>query len=197
MDFLEDINLEDIKLFDAFFNDFYDYTQTLDCPDDPLDKVVEDFPSFANKPISSNDLGLTHDLLETFSFGDYDDDETKTDFITLCHCTTEQHKEEQYKEEQLQFRSFFHKKRRSNRRRKEKPISKRRCCSHCQSEKTPQWRAGPLGPKSLCNACGVRYKSGRLLPEYRPAASPNFDRLKHSNFHKKIMKRKMCCSKDT
>jgi hypothetical protein len=22
---------------------------------------------------------------------------------------------------------------------------------------TPVWRAGPQGPKTLCNACGVRY----------------------------------------
>ncbi|KAI3699081.1 hypothetical protein L2E82_43104 [Cichorium intybus] len=49
-----------------------------------------------------------------------------------------------------------------------------RRCTHCASEKTPQWRTGPLGPKTLCNACGVRYKSGRLVPEYRPAASPTF-----------------------
>ncbi|XVF58826.1 hypothetical protein PTKIN_Ptkin07bG0097400 [Pterospermum kingtungense] len=61
-------------------------------------------------------------------------------------------------------------------------------CSHCLAEKTPQWRMGPLGPKTLCNACGVRYKSGRLLPEYRPAASPTFDAMKHSSFHKKIIR---------
>uniref|UniRef100_A0A7N0TUP8 GATA-type domain-containing protein n=1 Tax=Kalanchoe fedtschenkoi TaxID=63787 RepID=A0A7N0TUP8_KALFE len=42
-----------------------------------------------------------------------------------------------------------------------------RKCKHCGSEKTPQWRAGPDGPKTLCNACGVRYKSGRLCPEYQ------------------------------
>ncbi|KAJ0007528.1 hypothetical protein Pint_29641 [Pistacia integerrima] len=44
-----------------------------------------------------------------------------------------------------------------------------RKCLHCGAEKTPQWRTGPMGPKTLCNACGVRYKSGRLVPEYRPA----------------------------
>ncbi|KAJ4715731.1 MYB transcription factor [Melia azedarach] len=42
-----------------------------------------------------------------------------------------------------------------------------RRCTHCQIQRTPQWRTGPLGPKTLCNACGVRYKSGRLLPDYR------------------------------
>ncbi|KAF3778267.1 GATA transcription factor 4 [Nymphaea thermarum] len=62
-----------------------------------------------------------------------------------------------------------------------------RRCSHCLSEKTPQWRMGPLGPKTLCNACGVRYKSGRLLPEYRPAASPTFVSTVHSNSHRKVM----------
>ncbi|KAF9626717.1 hypothetical protein IFM89_038891 [Coptis chinensis] len=62
-----------------------------------------------------------------------------------------------------------------------------RRCLHCQSEKTPQWRAGPLGPKTLCNACGVRYKSGRLLPEYRPASSPTFSGDLHSNSHRKVL----------
>nr|GEW49838.1 dol-P-Man:Man(7)GlcNAc(2)-PP-Dol alpha-1,6-mannosyltransferase [Tanacetum cinerariifolium] len=62
-----------------------------------------------------------------------------------------------------------------------------RRCTHCSSEKTPQWRTGPLGPKTLCNACGVRYKSGRLVPEYRPAASPTFVLTQHSNSHRKVM----------
>lgn len=62
-----------------------------------------------------------------------------------------------------------------------------RRCLHCQSDKTPQWRAGPMGPKTLCNACGVRYKSGRLLPEYRPASSPTFSSILHSNSHRKVV----------
>ncbi|KAI3817648.1 hypothetical protein L1987_11444 [Smallanthus sonchifolius] len=62
-----------------------------------------------------------------------------------------------------------------------------RKCLHCEITKTPQWRAGPTGPKTLCNACGVRYKSGRLFPEYRPAASPTFVPTLHSNSHKKVV----------
>ncbi|KAI9097763.1 hypothetical protein K1719_025534 [Acacia pycnantha] len=62
-----------------------------------------------------------------------------------------------------------------------------RQCLHCATDKTPQWRTGPMGPKTLCNACGVRYKSGRLVPEYRPAASPTFMLTKHSNSHRKVM----------
>ncbi|CAK7329615.1 unnamed protein product [Dovyalis caffra] len=62
-----------------------------------------------------------------------------------------------------------------------------RRCSHCQVQKTPQWRTGPLGAKTLCNACGVRYKSGRLFPEYRPACSPTFSSEVHSNSHRKVI----------
>ncbi|KAL9264215.1 GATA transcription factor 9-like protein [Drosera capensis] len=75
-------------------------------------------------------------------------------------------------------------------RRREGPNSREgevRRCLHCASEKTPQWRTGPMGPKTLCNACGVRYKSGRLVPEYRPASSPTFLATKHSNSHRKVM----------
>ncbi|RDY14734.1 GATA transcription factor 7 [Mucuna pruriens] len=62
-----------------------------------------------------------------------------------------------------------------------------RRCSHCQVQKTPQWRTGPLGAKTLCNACGVRYKSGRLYSEYRPACSPTFCSDIHSNSHRKVL----------
>ncbi|KAM7278031.1 hypothetical protein ACFE04_005165 [Oxalis oulophora] len=62
-----------------------------------------------------------------------------------------------------------------------------RKCTHCETTKTPQWREGPMGPKTLCNACGVRYRSGRLLPEYRPASSPTFVPTFHSNSHRKVV----------
>ncbi|KAL9238246.1 hypothetical protein vseg_012695 [Gypsophila vaccaria] len=65
--------------------------------------------------------------------------------------------------------------------------SVQRRCTHCQVTKTPQWRAGPNGPKTLCNACGVRFKSGRLFPEYRPACSPTFSSEVHSNSHRKVL----------
>ncbi|KAL3655683.1 hypothetical protein CASFOL_000079 [Castilleja foliolosa] len=65
--------------------------------------------------------------------------------------------------------------------------SEGRRCLHCDTDKTPQWRTGPMGPKTLCNACGVRYKSGRLVPEYRPASSPTFVLTKHSNSHRKVL----------
>eukprot|EP00803_Ostreobium_quekettii_P002254 evm.model.scf_2491.1 EVM.evm.TU.scf_2491.1 scf_2491:135-2694(+) len=42
--------------------------------------------------------------------------------------------------------------------------SPQRRCTHCGASKTPQWRAGPFGQKTLCNACGVKFKAGRLNP---------------------------------
>ena len=36
-------------------------------------------------------------------------------------------------------------------------------CSACGARSTPQWRAGPRGPKSLCNACGVKWRGSRLM----------------------------------
>lgn len=32
-----------------------------------------------------------------------------------------------------------------------------RKCLECGTEKSPEWRRGPAGPKTLCNACGLRY----------------------------------------
>ncbi|KAL6575825.1 hypothetical protein OROHE_000806 [Orobanche hederae] len=69
-------------------------------------------------------------------------------------------------------------------------------CTHCEVTRTPQWREGPMGPKTLCNACGVRYRSGRLFPEYRPAASPTFVPSLHSNSHRKVVEMRSKAQKD-
>ncbi|RAL45524.1 hypothetical protein DM860_016016 [Cuscuta australis] len=37
------------------------------------------------------------------------------------------------------------------------PLATRRC-ANCDTTSTPLWRNGPRGPKSLCNACGIRFK---------------------------------------
>ncbi|KAH6799751.1 hypothetical protein C2S51_036235 [Perilla frutescens var. frutescens] len=34
-------------------------------------------------------------------------------------------------------------------------------CSDCYTTRTPLWRGGPHGPKSLCNACGIKYNKKR------------------------------------
>ncbi|KAH1212368.1 putative GATA transcription factor 22 [Glycine max] len=36
-----------------------------------------------------------------------------------------------------------------------------RVCSDCNTSTTPLWRTGPKGPKSLCNACGIRQRKAR------------------------------------
>ncbi|XWS29293.1 hypothetical protein CRYUN_Cryun24cG0016200 [Craigia yunnanensis] len=47
------------------------------------------------------------------------------------------------------------------------PLLARRC-ANCDTTSTPLWRNGPRGPKSLCNACGIRFKK-----EERRATAPN------------------------
>ncbi|CAL9049329.1 unnamed protein product [Musa acuminata subsp. burmannicoides] len=36
-----------------------------------------------------------------------------------------------------------------------------RVCADCRTSETPLWRSGPGGPKSLCNACGIKYRKRR------------------------------------
>uniref|UniRef100_A0A0D9XPX0 GATA-type domain-containing protein n=1 Tax=Leersia perrieri TaxID=77586 RepID=A0A0D9XPX0_9ORYZ len=73
-------------------------------------------------------------------------------------------------------------------RQRNRQVRRDRRCSHCGSSETPQWRMGPNGPGTLCNACGIRCKMGRLVPEYRPSTSPSFNSDEHSNRHRKVMK---------
>lgn len=51
----------------------------------------------------------------------------------------------------------------NNRRIKKRDKGARIVCVNCNSSSTPQWRMGPTGPKTLCNACGVRFKKGLPL----------------------------------
>lgn len=44
-----------------------------------------------------------------------------------------------------------------------------RMCADCKTVKTPLWRNGPQGPKSLCNACGIRYKKMGKRPLMNPS----------------------------
>lgn len=59
-------------------------------------------------------------------------------------------------------------------------------CFHCQSSKTPEWRAGPYGGENICNACGLFYrkiiskfgeKGGNLLMRYRQIVCPKNRRV--------------------
>ncbi|WMV60068.1 hypothetical protein MTR67_053453 [Solanum verrucosum] len=46
-----------------------------------------------------------------------------------------------------------------------------RVCSDCNTTKTPLWRSGPKGPKSLCNACGIRQRKARRAAAAAAAAT--------------------------
>ena len=49
--------------------------------------------------------------------------------------------------------------------------SRRVPCRNCGAHQTPQWRSGPEGPRTLCNACGVRFKKGLPLISVVPEGS--------------------------
>ncbi|KAG0203179.1 hypothetical protein BGX31_003407 [Mortierella sp. GBA43] len=38
-------------------------------------------------------------------------------------------------------------------------------CGYCNCITTPMWRRGPNGPGTLCNACGVKWKHGKILQD--------------------------------
>ncbi|KAJ1959230.1 hypothetical protein GGI12_004442 [Dipsacomyces acuminosporus] len=45
------------------------------------------------------------------------------------------------------------------------PTASSRKCQYCGCNDTPMWRRGPDGTGTLCNACGVKWKNGKILQE--------------------------------
>ncbi|XP_010915216.1 protein CYTOKININ-RESPONSIVE GATA TRANSCRIPTION FACTOR 1 [Elaeis guineensis] len=59
-----------------------------------------------------------------------------------------------------------------------------RVCSDCNTTKTPLWRSGPRGPKSLCNACGIRQRKARRAMDTAAASGGIILREAHSKMRK-------------
>ncbi|KAG9455708.1 hypothetical protein H6P81_000216 [Aristolochia fimbriata] len=59
--------------------------------------------------------------------------------------------------------------------------TKIRVCSDCNTTKTPLWRSGPQGPKSLCNACGIRQRKARRAMAAAAAANGGLLSVETSN----------------
>ncbi|ELR12156.1 GATA zinc finger domain containing protein [Acanthamoeba castellanii str. Neff] len=60
----------------------------------------------------------------------------------------------------------------SPQRRRTKRMFTDRACHHCETRFTSQWRTGPSGPSTLCNACGIRYARQVKLDRARRSSSP-------------------------
>ncbi|KAG1335421.1 putative GATA transcription factor 22 [Cocos nucifera] len=59
-----------------------------------------------------------------------------------------------------------------------------RVCSDCNTTKTPLWRSGPCGPKSLCNACGIRQRKARRAMDAAAASGGIILREAHRKMRK-------------
>ncbi|KAJ0239023.1 hypothetical protein HA466_0235420 [Hirschfeldia incana] len=59
------------------------------------------------------------------------------------------------------------------------PLDRR--CTNCDTTSTPLWRNGPRGPKSLCNACGIRFKKEerRTMNPVTTSGSATQDQYRH------------------
>ncbi|KAF9917917.1 hypothetical protein BX616_010863 [Lobosporangium transversale] len=42
-------------------------------------------------------------------------------------------------------------------------VSHQKQCAYCGVTSTPTWRRGPEGPHTLCNACGVKWRQGKIF----------------------------------
>lgn len=62
----------------------------------------------------------------------------------------------------------------------------KRSCSDCHTTSTPLWRGGPAGPRTLCNACGIRErKKRRAFLGIEKETQENCKKKKRSNGNSK------------
>ncbi|KAI5068370.1 hypothetical protein GOP47_0016715 [Adiantum capillus-veneris] len=66
-----------------------------------------------------------------------------------------------------------------------------RTCTLCGTTRTPLWRSGPNGPKSLCNACGIRVKKTKRLEAALQATSGRSPLPSTMSAFKGALKRKL------
>ncbi|XP_018470150.2 GATA transcription factor 21 isoform X2 [Raphanus sativus] len=66
-----------------------------------------------------------------------------------------------------------------------------RVCSDCNTTKTPLWRSGPRGPKSLCNACGIRQRKARRAAMAAAAATGDDQEVVAARLHQLPVKKKL------
>eukprot|EP00835_Amoeboradix_gromovi_P002651 NODE_154_length_16838_cov_0.293327.p8 type:complete len:220 gc:universal NODE_154_length_16838_cov_0.293327:16323-15664(-) len=48
---------------------------------------------------------------------------------------------------------------------KNKRIDDDKVCTECGTNESPEWRKGPTGAKTLCNACGLRYAKRKKIEQ--------------------------------
>ncbi|GAA0138503.1 hypothetical protein LIER_00239 [Lithospermum erythrorhizon] len=70
--------------------------------------------------------------------------------------------------------------------------TKIKSCTYCHTTITPLWRGGPFGPKSLCNACGIKYNKKKRESLFG-IDKPKKEKTKKKN-NKKITKHKHAVS---
>ncbi|KAJ6309484.1 hypothetical protein OIU77_015280 [Salix suchowensis] len=60
-------------------------------------------------------------------------------------------------------------------------VEDKKACTDCKTTKTPLWRGGPAGPKSLCNACGIRYRKKRTMMRLEKGPEKKREKATSSN----------------
>ncbi|KAI3669593.1 hypothetical protein L6452_40863 [Arctium lappa] len=66
------------------------------------------------------------------------------------------------------------------------PLLARRC-ANCDTTSTPLWRNGPRGPKSLCNACGIRFKKEERRANAAATVTAGGGETAETHHHQQLM----------
>lgn len=63
-----------------------------------------------------------------------------------------------------------------------KKMKEKKMCSSCGTYDTPLWRSGPQGAKTMCNACGIKWKRKTCQGKRRRRERPLEEKSKKNSF---------------
>jgi len=58
---------------------------------------------------------------------------------------------------------------------RKRPVEGALYCHNCKTKDTPEWRRGPSGAKTLCNACGIRWRLSQGETKFKKGCNVIFD----------------------
>lgn len=125
-------------------------------PTQPINILSSQYDVAHSTPRDQKSGNLPENQPQSNASGDSQTARTKSNNVEHSASKTLLNRSEQLHHDEAQMRKKS---------KKTKIEMERHVCSDCQTTDSPEWRKGPQGPKTLCNACGLRFSKKQKKTE--------------------------------